>query len=94
MGERPRERDPLPRAGARRSGTEGVVDLLLQIDETGRIVSAEILPPAPPRALGEAVQAAVRRAGAFPAAGEALRKGLIPRQARMAIRFELADFRR
>lgn len=81
-------------AGARRSGTEGVVELLLQIDETGRMVSAEILPPAPPRALGEAVQAAVRRAGPFPSAGEALHKGLIPRQARMAIRFELADSRR
>lgn len=78
-------------AGARRSGTEGVVDLLLQIDETGRMVAAEILPPAPPRALGEAVQAAVRRAGAFPAAGEALRKGLIPPQARMTVRFQLAD---
>lgn len=78
-------------AQARRSGMAGVVLLRLRLDETGRIVSAEIQPPAPAQPLCAAVLAAVRRAGPFPAVGEAIRAGRTPDRAELAIRFQLDD---
>ena len=79
---------------ARRSGLSGVVILQLRLDASGNIVAAVIQPPVPDRALGEAVLAAVRRAGPFPAAGKAIRQGRIPAVAEIPIRFELSAFRR
>ena len=76
-------------AQARRSGMAGVVLLRLRLDETGRIVSAEIQPPAPAQPLCAAVLAAVRRAGPFPAVGAAIRAGQTPDRAELAIRFQL-----
>ena len=79
---------------ARRSGLSGVVILQLRLDASGNIVAAIIQPPVPDRALGEAVLAAVQRAGPFPAAGKAIRQGRIPAVAEIPIRFELSAFRR
>ena len=79
---------------ARRSGLSGVVILQLRLDDSGNIVSAVIQPPVPDHALGEAVLAAVRRAGPFPGAGKAIRQGRIPAVAEIPIRFELSAFRR
>lgn len=77
-------------AQARRSGLAGTVHLSLQADEAGQITSMDILRPDPPEALGEAVRAAVRRAGPFPDLGEAIRHGQTPATAELPIRFELS----
>ena len=81
-------------ATARRAGISGVVVLQLKLDAAGKIVSAVIQPPFPERNLCDAVLAAVHRAGPFPAAGKAIRRGRIPAVAEIPIRFELAAFRR
>jgi TonB family protein len=78
---------------ARRSGIAGTATLLLRLDEAGRVVSVEIKPPAPAKPLCAAVLAAVRRAGPFPAIGEAIRQGRTPAQAELSIRFQLDDSR-
>jgi TonB family protein len=76
-------------AHARRSGITGVVNILLKLDGTGRIVSAEITPPAPAKSLCDAVLSSVHRAGPFPNLGEAIRQGQSPAVAEISIRFEL-----
>lgn len=78
-------------APARRNGMAGVVVLRLRLDGAGRIVSAEIQPPAPAKPLCDAALAAVRRAGPFPAVGAAIRAGQTPDRAELAIRFQLDD---
>lgn len=78
-------------AQARRSGTEGVAKVLLRLDESGQIAALDFRPPPPARLLCDAVRAAARRAGPFPAAGEAIRQGRIPSSAEIAIRFELRN---
>jgi TonB family protein len=76
-------------AHARRNGIAGVVTARLRLDESGQIVSAEILSPAPAKSLCDAVLSAVRHAGPFPAVGEAIRQGQTPAAAEIPIRFEL-----
>lgn len=78
---------------ARRAGLEGVVVVVLKLDESGAVVSAAVRPPTPPRALCAAALAAVRRAGPFPEAGRAIREGRIPATAEIPIRFRLAKDR-
>ena len=76
---------------ARRSGITGLVTLLLEMDESGRIVSATLRPPSPSDSLCEAALKAVRRIRPFPELGEAIRQGRAPRRAEIAIRFELDE---
>jgi TonB family protein len=76
-------------AQARRNGIEGVVYVTIRLDEAGHIASVKINPPAPAAPLCAAVLAAVRRAGPFPAVGEAIHQGQSPETAEIVIRFKL-----
>ena len=76
-------------ARAREGRIEGVVVVVLSLDEAGAVTSAEIREPSSGVALSEAVMRAVRRAGPFPEAGEAIRRGEMPATAEISIRFEL-----
>ena len=76
-------------ARARQNRVEGVVVVVLSLNETGTIVSAKIRPPSSGPSLCDAVLQAVRRAGPFPGAGEAIRRGEMPATAEISIRFEL-----
>ena len=76
-------------ARARHDGVSGVAVLLLKLNASGQLVSAEIQPPAPALSLCHAALAAARRVGPFPKLGEAIRRGAVPAQAEIAIRFEL-----
>ena len=76
-------------ARARQGRIEGVVVVVLSLDEAGAVTSAEIREPSSGVALSEAVMRAVRRAGPFPEAGEAIRRGEMPATAEISIRFEL-----
>ena len=75
---------------ARRQGITGTAVLVLQADAEGRIVRAEIRPPAPHPALAAAALAAARGLGPFPALGAAIRAGAVPAAAEIPVRFELA----
>ena len=77
-------------ARARRQGITGTAVLVLQADAEGRIVRAEIRPPAPHPALAAAALAAARGLGPFPALGAAIRAGAVPAAAEIPVRFELA----
>ena len=74
---------------ARQRQIEGVAVVWLRLDEAGAIVSVKIRPPEPSPLICDAVVRAVRRAGPFPEAGDAIRKGTIPATAEMARRFNL-----
>ena len=76
-------------ARAREGRIEGVVVVVLSLDEAGAVKTAEIREPSPGVVLSEAAIRAVMRAGPFPEAGEAIRRGETPATAEMAIRFEL-----
>ncbi len=76
-------------ARARQNRVEGVVVVVLSLDETGTIVSAKISPPSPGSSFCDAVLQAVHRAGPFPEAGKAIREGEMPATAEMSIRFDL-----
>ena len=76
-------------ARARQGRIEGVVVVVLSLDEAGAVKTAEIREPSPGVVLSEAAIRAVMRAGPFPEAGEAIRRGETPATAEMAIRFEL-----
>ena len=76
-------------ARAREGRIEGVVVVVLSLDEAGAVKTAEIREPSPGAVLSEAAIRAVMRAGPFPEAGEAIRRGETPATAEMAIRFEL-----
>ena len=74
---------------ARRAGLEGVVVVRLALDESGAVATATVRPPVPAQTLCAAALAAVRRAGPFPDAGQAIRAGRIPATAIIPIRFRL-----
>lgn len=76
-------------ARARQGRIEGVVVVVLSLDEAGGVIAAEIREPSPGVVLSEAVMRAVRRAGPFPEAGKAIRRGEMPATAEISIRFEL-----
>jgi TonB family protein len=75
----------------RRNGIAGVVNVTIRLDEAGQVAAVKVTPPAPAKPLCDAVLAAVRRAGPFPAVGEAIRQGQTPDTAEIAIRFKLED---
>lgn len=78
-------------AHMRRNGMEGVVTVILKLNESGEIISAEIHPPAPSKSLCDAVLTALYRVAPFRKAGEAIRQGQIPSTAEITVRFQLKN---